>query len=176
MTTNQQPFERIALSLSGGGTRAVGFHLGTMSYLDRVGLLEKVRMLSTVSGGSAVGMGYAVYTTLPEDGQRPLMKLYSELRECLPRDPSKLVELLQKAYNRQPVAPSGRKTLIANMAELYNHLFKFCDDRIFDIFWQHKSTHLEEIVFNATEFRTGVGFRFHRSSNTRRSRSRSSSS
>jgi len=165
MTTNQQPFERIALSLSGGGTRAVGFHLGTLSYLDRVGLLEKVRMLSTVSGGSAVGMGYAVYTTLPEDGQRPLMKLYNELRESLPRDPAQLVELLQKAYDRQPVAPSGRRTLIANMAELYNHLFKFCDDRIFDIFWQHKSTHLEEVVFNSTEFRTGVGFRFHRSSN-----------
>ena len=62
MHDKRHPFDRIALSLSGGGTRAVGFHLGSMSYLDRVGLLDKVRILSTVSGGSAVGMGYAVYS------------------------------------------------------------------------------------------------------------------
>lgn len=165
MNTDRHPFERIALSLSGGGTRAVGFHLGSMSYLDRIGLLDKIRMLSTVSGGSAVGIGYAVYTKQPEDGMRPMMKLYRELRESIPRNPAQLVKLLQKAYNKQPVAPSGRRTMIVNMAELYNRLFKFCDNKIFDIFWQGESTHLEEIVFNATEFRTGVGFRFHMSSN-----------
>ena len=165
MSNDQHPFARIAISLSGGGTRAVGFHLGSLSYLDRVGLLENVRMLSTVSGGSAVGMGYAVYTALPNDGERPLKKLYRELRESIPRDPAQLVELLQKAYDKQPVAPSGRRTMIANMAELYNHLFEFCGNKTFDIFWQGESNHLEEIVFNATEFRTGVGFRFHKSSN-----------
>lgn len=74
MNVDQHPFCRIALALSGGGTRAVGFHLGTLSYLDRVGLLEKVRILSTVSGGSAVGLGYAVYR---------------KIRRELPRDPSR---------------------------------------------------------------------------------------
>jgi predicted acylesterase/phospholipase RssA len=167
MSTDQHPFDRIALTLSGGGTRAVGFHLGSMSYLDRIGLLDNVRMLSTVSGGSAVGMGYAVYAKLPKDGERPLMKLYRELRESIPRDPAQLVGLLQKAYDKQPVAPSGRRTMIVNMAELYNGLFNFCQDRRFKLFWEGQPSHLEDIVFNATEFRTGVGFRFHKSEEDR---------
>lgn len=45
-------FEKIALSLSGGGVRAVGFHLGTMGMLDRLGLLERVEIISTVSGAA----------------------------------------------------------------------------------------------------------------------------
>jgi predicted acylesterase/phospholipase RssA len=167
MDLHRKPFGRIALALSGGGTRAVGFHLGALSYLDRVGLLENVRMLSTVSGGSAVGMGYAVYAKLPKDGERPLMKLYRELRESIPRDPAQLVGLLQKAYDKQPVAPSGRRTMIVNMAELYNGLFNFCQDRRFKLFWEGQPSHLEDIVFNATEFRTGVGFRFHKSEEDR---------
>ena len=167
MNDDQHPFDRIALSLSGGGTRAVGFHLGSMSYLDRVGLLDKVRILSTVSGGSAVGMGYSVYCRKPTEGERPLMTLYRELRECLPKNPADLVELLQNAYDKHPAAPSGRRTMIANMAELYNHLFKFCNDQRFDLFWGGESIHLENIIFNATEFMTGVGFRFQKSPDDR---------
>ncbi len=167
MNDERHPFDRIALSLSGGGTRAVGFHLGSMAYLGRIGLLDKVRILSTVSGGSAVGMGYSVYCKKPKAGERPLMTLYRELRECLPKNPADLVELLQKAYDKQPVAPSGRRTLIANMAELYNHLFNFCNDKRFNLFWGGDSIHMEDIVFNATEFMTGVGFRFHKSADDR---------
>ena len=167
MNDERHPFDRIALSLSGGGTRAVGFHLGSMSYLDRIGLLDKVRILSTVSGGSAVGMGYSVYCKKPNDGERPLMTLYRELRECLPKNPAELVELLQKAYDKQPVAPSGRRTLIANMAEVYNHLFNFCNNKRFGLFWGGDPIHMEDIVFNATEFMTGVGFRFHKSADDR---------
>lgn len=52
----QRPFGEIALSFSGGGVRAVGFHLGSLSYLDHVGLREDVKILSTVSGGTFVGL------------------------------------------------------------------------------------------------------------------------
>ena len=44
----------IGLALSGGGHRAAVFHLGVLSYLAENGLLENVRHLSTVSGGSVV--------------------------------------------------------------------------------------------------------------------------
>ena len=54
------PFRNIALSLSGGGVRAAGFHVGTLSYLDRTGLLPNVHILSSVSGGSLVALGYAL--------------------------------------------------------------------------------------------------------------------
>ena len=45
----------VTLALSGGGSRAMAFHLGCLRALHDRGLLEKVRVLSTVSGGSVVG-------------------------------------------------------------------------------------------------------------------------
>lgn len=42
----------IALALSGGGIRAMVFHLGVLRYLAERGLLESVARVSTVSGGS----------------------------------------------------------------------------------------------------------------------------
>lgn len=49
MTTPRKP---IALALSGGGIRAMVFHLGVMKHLAERGLLESVERISTVSGGS----------------------------------------------------------------------------------------------------------------------------
>lgn len=43
---------RIGLVLSGGGVRAMAFHLGILSFLAENGLLERVSRVSTVSGGS----------------------------------------------------------------------------------------------------------------------------
>ncbi|WP_421955256.1 patatin-like phospholipase family protein [Polaromonas sp.] len=42
----------IALALSGGGARAMAFHLGVLRYLAEQGLLERICRVSTVSGGS----------------------------------------------------------------------------------------------------------------------------
>ena len=159
MDNDQHPFEKIALTLSGGGTRAVGFHLGTLAYLDRLKLLEKVGILSTVSGGSVVGMGYAVYT---KEG-KSFQELYRDLQSAIPQTPMQLVDLLQAAIEQGNPAPSGRKTLIGVMAEVYNKIFKFCDDKRLELFGSNNEIHLKEIIFNATEFRTGVGFRFHQS-------------
>ncbi len=44
----------IALALSGGGIRAMVFHLGVMKAMAAKGLLERVTKLSTVSGGSLI--------------------------------------------------------------------------------------------------------------------------
>jgi len=49
----------IALALSGGGSRAIAFHLGCLRALNDLGILEKVRVMSTVSGGSVIGALYA---------------------------------------------------------------------------------------------------------------------
>ena len=43
---------RIGLALSGGGIRAIVFHLGVLARLARQSLIENVTFLSTVSGGS----------------------------------------------------------------------------------------------------------------------------
>lgn len=49
----------IGLALSGGGSRAIAFHLGCLRALHDRGVLEKVELLSGVSGGSVIGALYA---------------------------------------------------------------------------------------------------------------------
>src|SRR5690242_2053987 len=52
---------RIGLALSGGGARAIAFHLGCLRALDELGLLRQVSVLSTVSGGSVIGAAYSLH-------------------------------------------------------------------------------------------------------------------
>lgn len=69
---------RIGLSLSGGGIRAAIFHLGVLSRLAELELLENLRHISTVSGASlAVALIYA-----RNDGSFPDSKTY--LQKTLP--------------------------------------------------------------------------------------------
>ncbi len=49
---------KLGLALSGGGFRAAFFHLGVLARLAEVGLLPRVEVISTVSGGSIVGALY----------------------------------------------------------------------------------------------------------------------
>jgi NTE family protein len=56
MTTEGYKF---GLALSGGGSRAAAFHLGCMRALNDRGILDQVRTLSTVSGGSVIGALWA---------------------------------------------------------------------------------------------------------------------
>lgn len=51
--------ERIGLALSGGGSRAMAFHLGCLRALNDLRLMDRVEVVSTVSGGSVIGALYA---------------------------------------------------------------------------------------------------------------------
>jgi len=68
---------KIGLALSGGGSRAIAFHLGCMRTLNDLGLLEKVEVLSTVSGGSVIGAMYAYSNCSFEEFDRRINKLLS---------------------------------------------------------------------------------------------------
>lgn len=57
MSADGEPF--IALALSGGGARAMAFHLGCLRALHDRKILGKVRVISTVSGGSVIGAAWA---------------------------------------------------------------------------------------------------------------------
>ena len=57
--------KRIGLALSVGGFRAAAFHLGVFKKLDEFGLLEKIDLLSCVSGGSIAGGSLAVKWGIP---------------------------------------------------------------------------------------------------------------
>jgi NTE family protein len=50
--------ERVGLALSGGGFRAAFFHVGVLARLAETGVLARVEVISTVSGGSIVGALY----------------------------------------------------------------------------------------------------------------------
>lgn len=49
----------IGLALSGGGSRAIAFHLGCLRALHDLGILQRIKVLSTVSGGTVIGALYA---------------------------------------------------------------------------------------------------------------------
>jgi len=51
---------KFGLSLSGGGYRAAAFHLGTLKALNKMGILSKADVLSTISGGSITGAYYCL--------------------------------------------------------------------------------------------------------------------
>lgn len=57
MSADSEAF--IALALSGGGARAMAFHLGCLRALHDRRILGKVRVISTVSGGSVIGAAWA---------------------------------------------------------------------------------------------------------------------
>jgi NTE family protein len=50
--------ERLGLALSGGGFRAAFFHVGVLARLAELGVLPRIEVISTVSGGSIVGAAY----------------------------------------------------------------------------------------------------------------------
>lgn len=56
--------ERIALALSGGGSRAMAFHLGCLRALHELGVLQRVSTMSAVSGGSVIA---GIYCSHPGD-------------------------------------------------------------------------------------------------------------
>ena len=61
----------IALCLSGGGFRAALFHAGAIRRLNELGVLSRVRTISSVSGGSiASGLLATVWTRLARVGDR----------------------------------------------------------------------------------------------------------
>lgn len=159
--------DKIALSLSGGGVRAVGFHLGTMSMLERLGLMDRVEIISSVSGGSMPGIGYSLSRALG----RKFQDFFDDFYEFLPQ--LNLIEEMMKLMTRREApGPSGRRDLISSFANIYQKFYfeaffeeaaADCgrDALTFDLLMDKpKELGPKEMTFNATEFKTGSAFRF----------------
>ena len=52
--------KKIGLALSGGGYRAAAYHIGTLRALHTMGILDKVDVISSISGGSVIAAYYAL--------------------------------------------------------------------------------------------------------------------
>ena len=157
-----QPFDEIALALSGGGYRAAAFHLGTLDTLHRLGLLQSVRVLSTVSGGTLTGLKYALSVTESTSFE----VFYSEFYDFL----SNTNVIGQALAGLEPSSNSPfagqMPSLIRSAAQVYASP-TMLGDKIFGVILNDQASHLREASFNATEFRTANYFRFQRSSSPR---------
>jgi predicted acylesterase/phospholipase RssA len=148
----QSPLGPIALSLSGGGYRAAGFHLGVLDMLHRLELLQDVAAISTVSGGTFTGIRYALSqkegVSFPDflaDFKRDLLSV------------NVVTLALSKLTGKAPSIPSCRWDVITACAQVYDE--KFFAGRRFDVFL-NDPTPLIDLAFNATEFRNAIAFRF----------------
>ncbi|MBD0325476.1 MAG: patatin-like phospholipase family protein [Pyrinomonadaceae bacterium] len=149
-------FPEIALTLSGGGYRAAAFHLGAIDCLRRLGLLDGVTMLSTVSGGTITGMMYAVDMTKGQSYEDYYAHLYNLLLKT---------DVMQKALDNLYTVPGADTTLslIRSAAQVYaDDIF---GNQTLALFYSPQQTRFRELIFNATEFRTGNSFRFQKSRN-----------
>ena len=159
-------FENIALSFSGGGFRAASYSLGTLSLLERVGLLEDVKAISSVSGGSITAVKYA-------QSQIDLVgfnTFFSEYHGFLIND-----ELADDALKnlgsfggwRDGSNLHKRPNPINAFSIAYN---KFTKNRTFkdlDNAIEQNHTHLERVIINATDFDNGLSFRFQNTGSNR---------
>ena len=81
---NLRPDQDISLALSGGGTRAMAYHLGVLKWMAERDLFERVTRISTVSGGSLVtGFIYKSNDFAWPSSRHFLDKTLPEIRDLL---------------------------------------------------------------------------------------------
>ncbi|HVE85966.1 MAG TPA: patatin-like phospholipase family protein [Myxococcales bacterium] len=148
----ERKIRSIGIALSGGGYRAAGFHLGMLDMLGRLGLLDRVKAMSTVSGGTITGAYYA----LEQSRGKPAEEIIPTLARWLVAN-----DVIDRALKEHPVSTRSatrRRNLITNASEVYDQLLGGAQfGALLD-----NSGHLEEVIFNATELQTGIDFRFQK--------------
>lgn len=149
----------MAVSLSGGGYRATTFHLGALSYLNHLqfngkSVLEEVKIISTISGGTFTGAMYALRLAQGKTYNDCFHDLYVLLRE------DELVDsALHKLSNPSKWAnPHKSKDLINAFSEVYNEVF--FEGATFEDLYQGNTSHLTDAIFGSSEFTHGIQFRF----------------
>jgi NTE family protein len=91
----QQPEKGIALCLSGGGYRAMVFHLGSLWRLNEMGLLSKVNRFSSVSGGSITAGTLALnWSKLAFDGSGVARAFVEQVIEPVRRLASETIDIM----------------------------------------------------------------------------------
>ena len=172
----------VGLALSGGGSRAIAFHLGCMRALNDLDLLSRVQVVSSVSGGSVISAMYAYSSDSFREFDDRVVEL---LRRGLHRDifrevfrpvslkkilqcwvvaiGSFLVRLLIRLF-RAAVRQSGALRLRPPPARTFSRTEAFRNVIAKSLFGE---TLVREVardslhtVINATELRTGSAFRF----------------
>jgi NTE family protein len=180
---------RIGLALSGGGSRAIAFHLGCLRALNQLGLLDRVAVLSTVSGGSVIGAYFHAH-----NGDFPAFE--AKIRELLAQ--GLVAPMRRKLFSALGVKVAAAFVVIGLVAfsvavikalikvarwitpralaahferlDIRSPLHRFAsrtsllEAALDDLLFKHASLNdlpgRPHLVINATELRTGSAFRF----------------
>lgn len=75
---------KIGVALSGGGYRAAAYHIGTLRVLNKLGVLDNVDVISSVSGGSITAAYYALNKDCYESFEKSFIeKLQTGVMTCV---------------------------------------------------------------------------------------------
>jgi NTE family protein len=154
----------IGLALSGGGSRAIAFHLGCLRALDDLAILEKIEVLSTISGGSVIG-AYFAYTP-----NKSFYNFEADIRGFLKAGFHRkiLIELfrpknlLPSLWNALAVHRSRNKRLAAPKCLSRTDMFRnVLQKELFPgLTMGSPRRDKMDVVIGACELRTGSAFRF----------------
>ena len=151
--TDQAPKEGIGLCLSGGGYRAMLFHVGALLRLYELGVLTEVDHISSVSGGSITSA---------------LMALrWEDLLAARDASPAAKREIFEGAVV-QPISHMANQSIDAKSIVSGLALFGTIGERIADAYAEHlfgEATLLSlpttpRFIINATNVQTGALWRF----------------
>lgn len=152
-------FQSIALCFSGGGYRASCFSLGSLSFLEKAGILEKVKAISTVSGGTITGVKYT-QSQINRQNFNSFFKEYYLWLESNSLVANAIPHLNNSTTWKMEENEHKRPNPINAFAIEYN---KFTNNKTLgdiDQVIKANKTHLKRVIFNATDFTNGMAFRF----------------
>lgn len=185
--------QKIGLALSGGGSRAIAFHLGCLRALHELGILDRVEVISTVSGGSVIGALYAAKDQSFEEFEsetrnllrqglfRPAIRVAIKTTEGLKAIACWLLLVLSNLV-RLPIvgliwfvslflSPRRKKRwrsfyppLFVRFASRTTILRRVLDNKFSGIRITEMSEARPLLIINAADLRTGSAFYFSRSS------------
>lgn len=153
----KNPFENVAISMSGGGYRATTFHLGTLAYVStlqwkEVSLLDRIRVISSVSGGTFTAIQYAAAIKQGRSFHEAFRDLYGFMK-----DEDLIKNALECLANDSYWNGTKQRSLINAVSIVYHQKLQSEHFRL--LFRPEPEIHLKEIIFNATEFNFGLPFR-----------------
>lgn len=168
MNTEETPLpqgiQHIALSFSGGGFRAAAFSLGCCSYLnsrssDQGNLLDKVRFISSVSGGSITAI--ALFSMMRQG--KTFKEVYTHIVKQI--SGTDLMDEVFKVLDNDTYwasRPDKSRNLINAFAIVYDRdLFLGADyGSLFNRPTDKSLPIIDELCINTTELNNGMNFRF----------------
>lgn len=152
------PVRNVGLALSGGGSRAIAFHLGCLRALHDRGILNRVRVVSGVSGGSVMA---ALWAYTDDDFDAFDARVQDLLRRGLAGDIAKRALLSKRAVEAAVSSMAAASRLAprwVSRTDAFQDVLKarVCGDaRISD-----SRRGDVDVVINACDLCTGSAFRF----------------